>query len=155
VELHQRHHPRAAGAPALFFNSSALVKRAVPRPSGTVPGGLAGMAELAPLFPGGPGGGKPLLLHASFLVFPTTARERALKLCVFELLAMFHPFVRHPRDLVLLRPPCAALRAFPPPLVVRPGAPPAELAPARLNWVVALLSYESSSFSRFFRGVFV
>ena len=36
--------------------------------------GLAGMAELGPLFPGGAGGGKPLLLHASFFVFPTIAR---------------------------------------------------------------------------------
>jgi hypothetical protein len=32
------------------------------------------MAELGPLFPGGAGGGKPLLLHASFLVF----RERSM-----------------------------------------------------------------------------
>jgi hypothetical protein len=45
-----------------FFNSSALGKRAVPRPSATVAEGLAGMAKLAPLFPGGPGGGgEPLL----------------------------------------------------------------------------------------------
>jgi hypothetical protein len=40
-----------------FFNSSALVKRAVPRPSRAAREGLAGMAELAPLFPGGAGGG--------------------------------------------------------------------------------------------------
>jgi hypothetical protein len=44
-----------------FFNSIGLVKRAVPRPSATVAEGLAGMAELRPLFPGGPGGTKPLL----------------------------------------------------------------------------------------------
>ena len=43
-------HTRRVGR---FFNSSALVKRAVPRPSGAAPEGLAGMAELAPLFPGG------------------------------------------------------------------------------------------------------
>jgi len=40
-----------------FFISSGLVKRAVPRPSGTVPEGLAGMAELRVLVPGGAGGG--------------------------------------------------------------------------------------------------
>jgi hypothetical protein len=45
-----------------FFISSAVVKRAVPRPSGTVPEGLAGMAELAPLFPGGAGGGTKYVL---------------------------------------------------------------------------------------------
>jgi hypothetical protein len=49
-----------------FFNSSDLVKRAVPRPSAPGAEGLAGMAELRPLFPGGAGGGKPLLLRASF-----------------------------------------------------------------------------------------
>jgi hypothetical protein len=32
------------------------------------------MAELRVLFPGGAGGGKPLLLRASFLVFPTLRR---------------------------------------------------------------------------------
>jgi hypothetical protein len=36
-----------------FFNSSGEEKRAVPRPSGGPPEGLAGMAELRPLFPGG------------------------------------------------------------------------------------------------------
>jgi hypothetical protein len=56
-----------------FFNSSGLVKRAVPRPPGTVPGGLAGMAELRVLVPGEAGRAKPLLLRASFLVFPTIA----------------------------------------------------------------------------------
>jgi hypothetical protein len=40
-----------------FFISSALVKRAVPGPSRAAREGLAGMAELAPLFPGGAGGG--------------------------------------------------------------------------------------------------
>ena len=60
-----------------FFNSSGLVKRAVPRPSGTVPeAGLAGMAELRVLVPGRAGGGKPLLLHASFLVFKGIAARR-------------------------------------------------------------------------------
>jgi hypothetical protein len=61
--------------PLRFFNSSGLVKRAVPRPSGPGPEGLAGMAELGPLLPGGgaPGGTKPLLLHAPFLVFKKTA----------------------------------------------------------------------------------
>jgi hypothetical protein len=59
-----------------FFNPSGLVKRAVPRPY--APGaeglaGMSGMAELRPLFPGGAGGAKPLLLRASFLVFPATA----------------------------------------------------------------------------------
>ena len=66
-------HRRRVGR---FFNSSALVKRAVPRPSGAAPEGLAGMAELSPLFPGGAGGGKPLLLHASFLVFKGIAARR-------------------------------------------------------------------------------
>jgi hypothetical protein len=45
AELHQRPHGR-------FFNSSALGKRAVARPSGAAPEGLAGMAELPPLPPG-------------------------------------------------------------------------------------------------------
>jgi hypothetical protein len=34
-----------------FFNSSGLVKREVPGPLGAAPEGLAGMAELRPLFP--------------------------------------------------------------------------------------------------------
>jgi hypothetical protein len=52
-----------------FFNSSGLVKRAVPRPcSGGPPEGLTGMAELRRLFPGGAGGAKPLLPRASFVV---------------------------------------------------------------------------------------
>jgi hypothetical protein len=40
-----------------FFNSSGLVKvkRAVPGPSGAAPEGLAGMAELRALVPGGGG----------------------------------------------------------------------------------------------------
>jgi hypothetical protein len=54
--------------------ASGLVKRAVPRPSGTVPEGLAGMAELRVLVPGGAGGRKPLLLRAYFFVFPTLRR---------------------------------------------------------------------------------
>jgi hypothetical protein len=54
AELHQRPHGR-------FFNSSALGKRAVARPSGAAPEGLAGMAELPPLSPGGSGREKPLL----------------------------------------------------------------------------------------------
>jgi hypothetical protein len=43
-----------------FFNSSGLVKRAVPRPPGT----MRGVSGLAPQFPGGGGGrgAKPLLL---------------------------------------------------------------------------------------------
>ena len=61
-------HRRRVGR---FFNSSGLVKRAVPRPSAP-----AGMAELNPLFPGRPGGGNPLLLHASFLVFKGIAARR-------------------------------------------------------------------------------
>jgi hypothetical protein len=36
-----------------FFISSGLVKRAVPRPSAPGAEGLAGMAELSPIFPGG------------------------------------------------------------------------------------------------------
>jgi hypothetical protein len=44
-----------------FFNSSGLVKRAVPRPSAPGAEGLAGVAELRALVPGGPGGTKPLL----------------------------------------------------------------------------------------------
>jgi hypothetical protein len=51
-------HRRRVGR---FFDSSALVKRAVSRPSATVAEGLAGMAALAPLFPVRPGGTKPLL----------------------------------------------------------------------------------------------
>jgi hypothetical protein len=39
AELHQRPHGR-------FFNSSALGKRAVARPSGAAPDDLAGIAEL-------------------------------------------------------------------------------------------------------------
>jgi hypothetical protein len=70
VELHQRHHRATTRGQRLllrFFNSSALVlsnrnlvKRAVPRPPGTVPGGLAGMAELrTSAFPARrPGGGR-------------------------------------------------------------------------------------------------
>jgi hypothetical protein len=58
AELHHSAHKRRLGR---FFNSSALGKPAVPRPLGTVPGGLAGMAELRPLSPGGAGGEKPLL----------------------------------------------------------------------------------------------
>jgi len=77
VELHQHRHSRAERALLRSFNPSALVKRAVPGPSGAAPEGLAGMAGLAPLFPGGAGGGEPLLLHASFFVFPTTRLRRA------------------------------------------------------------------------------
>jgi hypothetical protein len=59
------------------FNSSGLVKRAVPRPWGTAPEGLAGMAELRRLFPGGgAGGAKPLLLHAPFLGFKKNGVRR-------------------------------------------------------------------------------
>jgi hypothetical protein len=72
VELHQRRHSRAAGAAAAALLASIRApkkKRAVPRHSGAPPEGLAGMAELRPLFPGGAGGAKLLLQHASFLVF--------------------------------------------------------------------------------------
>jgi hypothetical protein len=37
----------------MWLLPSGLVKRAVPRPLGAAPEGLAGMAELGPLFPGG------------------------------------------------------------------------------------------------------
>jgi hypothetical protein len=57
AELHQR--PHAARGALLQFE--CLRKRAVSRPSGAAPEGLTGMAELRPLFPGGPGGAKPLL----------------------------------------------------------------------------------------------
>jgi hypothetical protein len=57
VELHQR--PQAARGALLQFE--CLRKRAVSRPSGPGPECLAGMAKLAPLFLGGPGGAKPLL----------------------------------------------------------------------------------------------
>ena len=59
-----------------FFIPSGLVKRAVPRPSAAAAEGLAGMAELRVLVPGGAGGGKPLLLRASFLVFKGIAARR-------------------------------------------------------------------------------
>jgi hypothetical protein len=52
-----------------FFSSSGEGKRAVPRPSGAAPEGLTGIAELRPLFPGGPGGPTPLLHSASFFSF--------------------------------------------------------------------------------------
>jgi hypothetical protein len=58
TELHPRPHTRRVGR---FFNSSALVKRTVPRPSRAARQGLAAMAELRPLFPGVAGGAKPLL----------------------------------------------------------------------------------------------
>jgi hypothetical protein len=58
AELHPRPHTRRVGR---FCNSSGLVKHAVPRPSGPGPEGLAGVAELRVLVPGGPGGAKPLL----------------------------------------------------------------------------------------------
>jgi hypothetical protein len=45
-----RAHTRRVGR---SFNSSAYEKRAVPRPSAAVAEGLAGMAELRPLFPVG------------------------------------------------------------------------------------------------------
>jgi hypothetical protein len=57
AELRQR--PHAARGALLPFDW--LRKRAVPWPLGAVPEGLAGMAELCRLFPGGPGGEKPLL----------------------------------------------------------------------------------------------
>jgi hypothetical protein len=56
------------------FNSSGLVKRAVPRPSGAAPEGLAGMAELRVLAPGeGAGGGAP----RTFFSFPSDCARRA------------------------------------------------------------------------------
>jgi hypothetical protein len=46
--------PAGSGRSALrFFNSSGLVKRAVPKPSRAARQGLAGMAELRVLVPGG------------------------------------------------------------------------------------------------------
>jgi hypothetical protein len=64
----------AAPAPACgacvvgrFFNPSECLRKTRGAQAvrhcahGTVPEGLARMAKLAPLFPGGPGGGKPLL----------------------------------------------------------------------------------------------
>jgi hypothetical protein len=46
-----------------FFNPSALGKRAVSRPCGAVPEGLAGVAMLAPLFPGAARGDKAVAFH--------------------------------------------------------------------------------------------
>jgi hypothetical protein len=52
-------HRRRVGR---FFHSSALVKRAVSGPSRELlPKAMRGVFGLAPLFPGGPGGTKPLL----------------------------------------------------------------------------------------------
>jgi hypothetical protein len=56
-----------------FFKPTGEEKRAVPRPSGAAPEDLTGMAELRRLFPRGPGGAKPLLPHAPFLVFKKIA----------------------------------------------------------------------------------
>ena len=72
MELHQRRHLRATGAPALL-QFEWLSKT---RGAGAAREGLAGMAELRALVPGGAGGGKPLLLHASFLVFKGIAARR-------------------------------------------------------------------------------
>ena len=58
AELYPRPHTRRVGR---FCNSSGLEKHAVPRPSAPGAEGLAGVAELRPLFPGGAGGEKPLL----------------------------------------------------------------------------------------------
>jgi hypothetical protein len=56
VTLHQRSAPPlAARGTGCFFNSSGEEKCALSRPSGPGPEGLAGMAELRPLFPGGLG----------------------------------------------------------------------------------------------------
>ena len=55
--------------------------------------------------------------------------------------------VASPLPVALLVPlflPVQLCTPFPSPLVVRLGVPPAKLAPARLNWVVAQLSYEPS-----------
>jgi hypothetical protein len=61
AELHQR--PHAARGVLLPFEYLCIRKTRVSRPWGTLPQGLAGVSELRPLFPGGPGGGKPLLCH--------------------------------------------------------------------------------------------
>jgi hypothetical protein len=52
------------------FISSGLVKRAVPRPSGAAPEGLAGMAELRPLFRGGGRRRKAVASSRVFFCFP-------------------------------------------------------------------------------------
>jgi hypothetical protein len=62
AELHQR--PHAARGALLQFDWLRK-KLAMPRPWGTVPEGLGGMAELRRLFPGGPGGAKQRPCHNS------------------------------------------------------------------------------------------
>ena len=79
MELHQRRHSRAAGAPALLQFEWLSKTRGAQAFVGAAPEGLAGMAELGPLFPGWPGGAKPLLLRASFLVSPAIAAYKRRK----------------------------------------------------------------------------
>jgi hypothetical protein len=56
-----------------YFISSGLVKRAVPRPSATVAEGLAGMAELRVLVPGGGRRRKAVASSRVFFSFPSIA----------------------------------------------------------------------------------
>jgi hypothetical protein len=86
-------HTRRVGR---FFNSSGLVKRAVPRPP-SAPGaeGLAGMAELRPLFPGGPGETKPLLFTTHPLAFSDAQEENHS--CARDQVVVARPPVLTPR----------------------------------------------------------
>jgi hypothetical protein len=59
VELCTSAHTRRVGGALLQFEWRSKTRR--PRPSATVAEGLAGIAVPHPLFPGGPGGTKPLL----------------------------------------------------------------------------------------------
>jgi hypothetical protein len=59
--------PRGQRALLRFFNSTGVLKRAAPRPSAAVAGGLAGRggSALRRLFPGGPGGGAKHVFSSS------------------------------------------------------------------------------------------
>jgi hypothetical protein len=66
AELHQRRHSRAAGVPALLpFEWLSKTRGA----QAVAPQGLAGLAELGPLFQGGGRRSKAVAFYAPFLVF--------------------------------------------------------------------------------------